>query len=144
MFVGPWAYYSPLWLGALLVLALNDALRASLPPMAPWARWLIVVGAAVLVGLQSQVLMIGAQGAFSQVLPVPRGRSIRGGAAAAGGWLLIAWVVLSAVTVLLAWEGVALGDWVMGVLSLAALGGAIGIYIWNLPTAVTDFKAERR
>jgi hypothetical protein len=144
MLVGPWTYYSPLWLGAVLVLALNDALRSSLPPMEPWVRWLVVAAVAVLVGLQSQVLMVGAQGAFAQVLPVPRGRSIRGGAAAAGGWLLVAWVGLSAVTVLLGYEAVTQAAIVLGVLSLAALGGALLIYVWNIPAAVADFGQERR
>ena len=142
--MGRWAYYSPLWLGALLVLALNDALRASLPTMAPGAHWLIVVGVAVLAGLQSQVLMVGAQGAFAQVLPVPRGRSIRGGAAAGAGWLLMTWVVLSGVTVLLGYEAVTQAAVVLGVFSLAALGGALLIYAWNVPAAVADFGEERR
>jgi predicted membrane channel-forming protein YqfA (hemolysin III family) len=139
-----WTYYSPLWLGALLVLALNDALRSALPIMAPWASWLIVAGAAVLAGLQSQVLMVGAQGAFAQVLPVPRGRSIRGGAAAAAGWLLIAWVLLSGVTVLLSCEAVTQAAVVLGVLSVVALAAAIVIYAWNIPAAVADFGSDRR
>jgi hypothetical protein len=138
-----WAYYSPLWLGALLVLALNDALRAALPLMPPWASWLVVAGVAVLAGLQAQVLLVGAQGAFAQVLPVPRGRSIRGGAAAAGGWLLIAWVLLSGVTVLLGGEAVTEAAIVLGILSLVALGGAIVIYAWNIPAAIADFGSER-
>lgn len=142
--MGRWAYYSPLWLGALLVLALNDALRASLPPREPWAHWLIVAGVAVLAGLQAQVLMVGAQGAFAQVLPVPRGRSIRGGGAAGAGWLLMAWVVLSLVTVLLGYEAVTQAALVLGVLGLAALGGAVLIYVWNIPAAVADFGEERR
>jgi hypothetical protein len=139
-----WTYYSPLWLGALLVLALNDALRSALPVMAPWASWLIVAGVAVLAGVQCQVLMVGAQGAFAQVLPVPRGRSIRGGAAAAGGWLLMAWVLLSGVTVLLGCERVTEAAVIVGVLSLAVLGGAAVIYAWHIPAAMADFGDERR
>ncbi len=142
--MGPWAYYSPLWLGALVVLALNDALRASLPPMEPWVRWLVVAGVAVAAGVQSQVLMIGAQGAFAQVLPVPRGRSIRGGAAAGAGWLLIAWVVLSGVMVLLGYEAVTQAAVVLGVLSLGALAGAAVVYVWSIPAAVADFGDRRR
>ena len=88
--MGPWAYYSPLWLGALLVLALNDSLRG-LMVWPEWLEWLAVAGVAVLAGVQAQVLTIGAQGLFAQVLPVPIGKSIRGGPAVLGGTLLIGW-----------------------------------------------------
>jgi hypothetical protein len=78
------------------------------------------------------------------VLPVPRGRSIRGGAAAGAGWLLMAWVLLSAVTVLLGYEAVTQAAVVLGVLSAAALGGALLIFIWNIPASVTDFADPPR
>ena len=139
-----WTYYSPLWLGALLVLALNDTLRAVLPPMEPWKTWLAVAGVAIAVAVQAQVLMIGTQGAFAQVLPVPIGRSIRGGAAAGAGWLLIAWVVASAITVLLGHEAVTRAAVVLGAVSLIALGGAAVIYVWNIPAAQPDFLSRRR
>ena len=142
--MGPWTYYSPLWLGAALVLALNDALRAGLPPMAPWVRWLVVAGVAVVAGLQAQVLLIGAQGAFAQVLPVPWGRSIRGGAAAGAGWLLMAWVGLSCTTVLLGYEAVTQAAVALGILSATALAGALLVYLWNLPVAVADFTDRGR
>jgi hypothetical protein len=142
--MGRWTYYSPLWLGALLVILMNDSLRAALPPMEPWAHWLVVAGVAVAAGLQSQVLMIGAQGAFAQVLPVPWGRSIRGRSAAAGGWLLIGWVALSLATVLLGYEEITQAALVLGGLSLAALGGAAVIYAWNVPAAIPDFGREGR
>ncbi len=138
--MGRFGYYSPLWAGALLVVLLNDTLRAALPTA--WSdgvRWLAVVGAALAAGIQSQVLMFGAQGAFAQVLPVPFGKSIRGGGAVAAGWLLIAWVVLSAVTVLLGVEEVTQAAVVLGLLSLLALAAAIAVYAWNLPAAVADF-----
>lgn len=140
--MGRWAYYSPLWLGALLVLAMNDSLRAQLPKAEPWVQWLAVAGAAVLFGVQCQVLMIGVQGAFAQVLPVPRGKSIRGGAAVAGGWLLIGWFALSAVTGLLGYEEVTTAARVLGLLSLTSLVGAVIIYVWNIPAAVPDFGTE--
>ncbi len=134
-----WTYYSPLVFGALLVVALNDALRSALPPLEPWQTWLVVAGVALAAALQSQVLLIGAQGAFAQVLPVPLGRSLRGGGAAGAGWLLIAWVGLSGVTVLLGFEQVTRGAVAVGVLSLAALAGALVTYVWNIPAAQRDF-----
>ncbi len=142
--MGPWTYYSPLWIGALLVLALADLIRAGLPPMAPWAQWLAVAGLAVLSGVQCQLLMIGAQGAFAQVLPVPWGRSIRGRPAELVGWLWIAWVLLSAVTALLAYEGLAPAAWVIGGLGVADLAVAVVAYAWNVPAAVPDFRSRDR
>jgi hypothetical protein len=142
--VGPWAYYSPLVLGAALVFAMNDAVRSVLPPWSPWAQWLAVAGVALVVAVQCQVLMIGAQGAFAQVVPVPWGRSIRGRAAAGAGWLLIAWVGLSGVTTLLGVEAVTQAAVALGGLSLAALVGAGVIYLWQIPAAIPDFRDERR
>ena len=139
--MGRWTYYSPLVLGTLLVVAMNESLRATLT-LPDWAEWLIVAGVAAAVGIQCQILMIGAQGAFAQVLPVPFGKSIRGGAATLAGWLLIAWVVLSAVTVLLGFEAVTQAAVVVGILSLAALASMVVVYVWSLPAAVADFGTE--
>ena len=60
------------------------------------------------------------------------------------GWLLIAWVGLSATTVLLGYEAVTGAATVLGVLSLVALGGALVIYVWNIPAAQRDFAAGGR
>ncbi|MBP7746843.1 MAG: hypothetical protein KA383_12000 [Phycisphaerae bacterium] len=141
--MGRATYYSPLWLGALLVLALNEPLRVGLT-LPDATEWLIVAALAIAAGLQSQVLLVGAQGAFAQVLPVPWGRSVRGRSAALAGWLLIAWVWLSVVTVMLGFETVTQAALVVGVLSLAALAGALIVYIWNIPAAVRDFATDER
>lgn len=140
--MGRFAYYSPLWMGALLVLALNDALRAGVPRWEPWQQWTLVAAVALLVALQCQVLMVGAQGAFAQVLPVPAGRSIRGAGAVASGWLLIGWVVMSAVTALVATDGITLGAYVLGGISLGLLATALAIYVWNIPAAIPDFRDQ--
>lgn len=141
--MGRATYYSPLWLGALLVLALNEPLRVAMT-LPDATEWLIVAAMAIAAGLQSQVLLVGVQGAFAQVLPVPWGRSIRGRSAALAGWLLIAWVWLSVVTVMLGFETVTQAALVVGVLSLAALAGALIVYIWNIPAALPDFGADER
>lgn len=141
--MGRWTYYSPLALGILLVLAMNESVRALLT-WPDWEEWLVVAGVALAAGIQCQVLMTGAQGAFAQVLPVPFGKSIRGSGAALAGWLLIAWVVLSAVTVLLGFEAVTQAAVVVGIASLTALAGAIVVYVWNLPAGVADFGTESR
>jgi hypothetical protein len=141
--MGPWTYYSPLWLGALLVLALNDSLRA-LMIWPEWLEWLAVAGVAILAGVQAQVLMIGAQGLFAQVLPVPIGKSIRGGPAVLAGTLLIGWVLLSAAAVLLGLEEIALPAKSVGVAALVLLAAALAVYVWSLPAAVADFRSGRR
>lgn len=138
-----WAYYSPLWLGALLVLALNEPLRGAMN-FSDAVEWLIVVGAALTFGIACQVLLTGVQGAFAQVLPVPGGRSLRGGPAMAAGWLLIAWFVLGAATTLFAFEP-EVPRWVVVaglVLTAACLLAALLIYAWNLPAADADFRGE--
>lgn len=137
-----WTYYSPLWLGALLVLALNDTIRGSMT-YSDAKEWIIVAAYAISTGILCQGLLIGAQGAFAQVLPVPVGRSLRGGSAASAGWLLILAILLTGVTVLFAHEGAALAAKIAGALGLGALLGAAIIYTWNIPTAVADFGRER-
>lgn len=141
--MGRWTYYAPLWLGILVILSLNDAIRRSLSTLEPWQQWVIVFCGAIAGGLHCQLLMLGSQGAFAQVLPVPGGRSIRGTPAVAAGWLLIAWFVLGIATLLLLLEGVSSAALVAAALSGAALLAAAAIYAWNLPAAVVDFGAER-
>ncbi len=142
--MGRFTYYSPLWLGALLVVLLNDPLRGAVPTWAPWQQWLLVIGVALATGVQCQLLLVGAQGAFAQCLPVPGGRTIRGGLALAAGWLLIGWCVLSGVAVLLGYEAVSTPAAVVGVVSLVSLAGFGIVYFWGLPAAVDDFGGERR
>lgn len=141
--MGRWTYYSPLLIGVIGVLLINDSLRAGLPTMEPWLQWVFVAIAAVNVALACQVLLIGAQGAFAQVLPVPRGRSIRGSAAVAGGWLLIAWITLGFVARLLYGEDVMLAAYILGGASLAAFIAFAIVYIWNIPVAAKDFDTEK-
>jgi len=137
--MGPWAYYSPLFFGALLVFAMNEPIRGLLPRFTPAAQWAVVTGIAVAAAIQSQLLMFGAQGAFAQVLPVPVGRSLRGRPAVVAGWLLILWVLLSGTTVLLGFEEVTRAAYVTGIAAVAALGLAAGTWIWGWPAAVPDF-----
>lgn len=139
-----WTYYSPLLVGVVLVLAVNDALRESMLTYQPWQQWSIIGLIALVAGVQCQVLMVGAQGAFAQVMPVLGGRSIRGHGAVLAGWMLIGWGVLSSVAALLGFEAVTTAAIVVGVVALASLAGAIVVYVWNLPAAVDDFGYDRR
>jgi hypothetical protein len=131
-------------LGALLVLALNESIRAPYASREPWVQWTLVGVVAVLFGLQCQILMIGAQGAFAQVLPVPGGRSIRGRAAVLGGWLLIVWFAAASISVVLWMSGMFAATLVLQIIAVAALLAAIATYIWSLPAAMADFGDDRR
>lgn len=142
--MGAWAYYSPLWLGALLVLALNESIRALVPTLSPGQQALVVAAAAAVVGLECQLLMVGAQGVFAQVLPVPRGRSIRGGGARLAGGLLIAALGFGDVAALLGYEGLFWPATVLAAVALAAGAGAAVVYIWETPAAAADFRTDGR
>jgi hypothetical protein len=137
--MGLWTYYAPFGLGLLITLVLHETVQAHAPALPEWADWPFVVVVGLVAGLLCQLMMIGVQGAFAQVLPVPIGRSIRGRSAVVGGCLMIGCVALAAVALLLQMEefgGAALG---VGVLSGLCAVGAIITYVWCWPMAARDF-----
>jgi len=142
--MGRFTYYSPLWLGLLLTLALNSLVREAAPPQSETRFWLLVTAIGVGVGLVCQLGLIGAQGAFGQVLPVPRGRSLRGRPASVSGWLLLLAIALGASAGLL-WieKGLQAVRVIIAVLAGLALAAALIVYAWNLPAAVSDFREEQ-
>ena len=129
--MGAWTYYSPLWLGTIIagVVGYNRLHQLTV---------LFVVGC-VLVGVQCQLVMIGAQGIFARVLPVPGGRSIRGRSAAVGGTCLLGWAAFGIVAVLLHLEEVRVAPLVLATLSLGCLAGVLITYAWCWPFAARDF-----
>jgi hypothetical protein len=142
--MGRWTYYSPAWLAIVIVGLMNHVVRGWLPPLPEWQTWLAVAGVALGVAVQAQTLMVGAQGAFAQVLPVPGGRSIRGSGAAFGGWLVLLWVALSSIAMLLAYEEVTTAAVGLAIGAVVSLAGAIAAYVWGLPAAQADFAVGRR
>ncbi len=142
--MGRWTYYSPILIGIIFALLARELLDRAVPREPAWYYWLIVSGAALLFGLQCQILMIGAQGVSAQVLPVPGGRSIRGRAAVGTGWLLLAWFAFVLVGTVLTWEGAGLVATIALCLSLLALLSAVITYIWCWPTALRDFDTSDR
>jgi len=141
--MGRWTYYSPSLLGAALAVITFLTYEEMLPPWSGWQRGLMLIGSAMGCGLLCQLAMLACQGAFAQVLPVPGGRSIRGGSAAAAGWALLGALVLALATFLLAVERVRTGTLVAGVLAGILAGAAAVIYVWNWPIAVRDFREGR-
>jgi len=139
--MGRAAYYSPMVLGVLLVLGLNRAVLEDprVAPLSEGARWAMLGVVCVLAGLLCQLLMIGAQGLFAQVLPVPGGRSVRGRPAKAAGSLIIvaaSCAFAGAVFESEGWGPMAWGAWGLCLLSGV---GALLIYIWSWPMAERDF-----
>ena len=141
--MGRWAYYSPFFIGGILAALLLSTYREFLPTEAPWQFWGLLLLVACGAGLACQLLMLGAQGAFAQVLPATGGRSVRGSGAMLAGWLLMGGEVLAIVAALLAVEGVRVAAIVFGALALLTLLGAVTTYAWMWPTAVRDFADER-
>ena len=145
--MGFWTYYSPLGLGIVLTLVLQGDVWQwyldSIPTLQDSLRWPLVLATAVVAGIGCQLAMVGTQGAFAQVLPVPGGRSIRGRGAVVGGVLILAALVLGVIATLLKAEGVGAAPMIVGGCSLAAALGAVITYIWGWPTADRDFVRER-
>lgn len=137
--MGRFTYYSPFGLGFALILILHGWVRESCPPVLVAWPWLYVGLVALGIGLLCQLVMIGVQGAFAQVLPAPGGRSIRGGAARLAGGLLIGCGVTALIGALLRSEGLAAAPWVLLGLSPIQAAGAILVYIWSWPAALRDF-----
>jgi MFS family permease len=150
--MGRFTYYSPSVVGFVLALLSRDLYKQSLPIEDSWQHWVALLLVAVAAGLLAQFLMVGVQGLFAQVLPVPGGRSIRGRAAVTAGGFSLAGVALGIVAAMLAAErgddgvGTLLGWVTVGVTILAgaALMLAAAVYVWNWPAAERDFAADRR
>lgn len=142
--MGRWTYYSPLLLGFVFILLLNDSLREQqwMLPLTPLRQWLAVLGLAVGFGLLVQLVMVGAQGAFAQVLPVPGGRSFRGRPAVLGGASLVAAVAATIVAAFLYNEGLRSAAWTLGVVAAVAYLLVCLVYFWSMPIAVHDFGAR--
>jgi len=144
--MGPWMYYAPLWVGTLVSACV--ALTGMKAFMDVWegSIWLVIAVAAVVLlmcvwtGLSLQLLMIGVQGVFARVVPVPVGRSIRGGAAQGVGGLILGSYVIGS------FAGVArlLPAQQMLILACSAASGlcllaALVVYLTNAFGAVRDF-----
>ena len=141
--MGFWAYYSPSWLGFLFALLMHDQIRAAHPTLGGGVFAAVLVGYGFTLGAFGQLMFIGLQGVAAQVLPVPRGRSIRGGPAALCGYLVLIFGVAAIVTAVLfkasATQGTIISGSVCGLVGLAALLH----YVWNSVTAVRDFDAGK-
>ena len=142
--MGRFAYYTPAALGALLVLSQSTLLfeQPRVAALADAARWTVLVLACLVNAMLFQLLMIGAQGAFAQVLPVPKGGSIRGRTAVVTGFLILASVGLAMVGGLLQSESILTGATWAWIASGVAAVTAILIYGWQAPLAPRDFAEK--
>lgn len=127
------AYYSPFWIGALIWIGILVAQEHSVfgDPL--------LMGSVLAAGLACQFVMIGVQGAFAQVLPVPVGKSIRGRGAVITGCLILASSVVLGASGLIAMDEITPAAVVSGVIGAVLVLCALGAYIWCLPAAARDF-----
>lgn len=138
-----WTYYAPLWLGTLLAAGLYAALRDQLPAWPLWMQYAAPLVGCPLVGLYAQLVLMGVQGAFAQVLPVPGGRSLRGSYAVMSGGFLLAALALAPVGALLLNERVRVAGMAVTAAAGVCLAAALAAYAWGLPAAVRDFSPRR-
>ena len=132
--MGPWTYYAPLWLGTLV--SAGVYISASEGPIG-----LVVIVSllrAVLTGLSLQLVMIGLQGLFARVVPVPVGRSLRGGIAQVVGGLILVGEVIGLLAVLHIVSNMVSPVIVYGASSVC-MTMALAVYLLNLPAAARDF-----
>ena len=89
--------------------------------------------------------MVGAQGAFAQVLPAPGGRSIRGRIAVVSGGLILATLLLALIAAVLFKDKTEDLRTVARVIGAGAMGTAVSAliaYFWGMPAAVADFGGK--
>jgi hypothetical protein len=142
--VSGWTYYAPLWLGTLITAAVMALGWNGLWERPGWQSALWLLGVAPAVGLICQIEMLGAQGAFAQVLPVPGGRSVRGSGAVLSGALVLAAVNAGIVCAMFVFEGARTQATWTAIFSGAALLAAFAAYAWSLPAAARDFADDQR
>lgn len=87
--MGPWTYYAPLWLGTLVSACLFFTVFRNTSEGLIWPFMIIIPLRSLGIGISLQLIMIGFQGILAKVVPVPVGRSIRGGVAQVVGGLLL-------------------------------------------------------
>ncbi len=138
--MGPWTYYSPLWLGTLASAGANFTVLWSISEGPIWRFMITIPIRSVAIGLGLQLTLIGLQGLFARVLPVPVGRSIRGGGAQVVGSLVLGHEAIGLLGVALYFLSDLLTlTFVFFGLSGACLAIALIIYVMNLPIAAHDF-----
>lgn len=138
--MGRFTYYSPLLAGFALAALMHDSIwSAAAGRYSEKLYWVLVFLVGLQLAIAFQLLMVGSQGVFAQVLPVPGGRSIRGGPAVLGGFLIWMFLACGGIALMLAGAQMHWMPIVLGVIALAAGAGAVVCYVWGWPTAVRDF-----
>ncbi len=144
-------YYSPGLVGLLigLILGYETAAKAGLSPF--WTYALVPLCVAIDLGLSCQLGMIGFQGLFAGVLPVPIGKSLRGTMCRAIGFLILLGLLtrtglslaLSRFSVFALIHELGVSGILAGVLvTLGCLLLALLLYLFSLPSAAADFPND--
>lgn len=142
--MGPWTYYLPFIVGLLLPFGLHQAFFASprMVGLEVWQQWSLLGLSGLGLAVTFQALMIGAQGAFAQVLPVPFGKSVRGRSAVVAGGGLIATVLVGLVALFLYDQGSSGPGLIAAVVTGVAALISLTAYVWSWPMAVRDFASR--
>ncbi len=142
--MGPWTYYSPLWLATIVAFAVfANSPQLDWLPADGLFYWTFGVVGSVLVGVLCQLGMFALQGAAAQVMPVPFGRSIRGRGAKVTGFLWIfALAATLAVGLVASDADSAVPVLVFGVAAVALAVSGVVSYIWCASGAIPDFGAD--
>ncbi len=142
--MGPWTYYLPFIVGLLLPFGLHQAFFSSarMAGLEAWQQWGLLGLYGVGLAVSFQALMIGAQGAFAQVLPVPIGRSVRGRSAVVAGGALIATVLVGMATLFLYDQGSEGPGLIAAIITGVAALISLIAYVWAWPLAVRDFASR--
>ena len=142
--MGPLTYYLPFIFGLLLPFGCHQTYmdQPRVMQMDPWQQWMVIAGFGLAYAIIFQALMIGSQGAFAQVLPVPFGKSVRGRGAVVCGATLIGAVICASAGAFLYYEDATTPALVT--LAIAAGFGVVSLvaYVWAWPMAVRDFAAR--
>lgn len=137
-------YYTPLLAGFALAALMHDMIweRIGQGRFSENLHWAVVIIAGFLWGIQFQLLMLGSQGVFAQALPMPGGRTIRGGIAMlCGGCIWLATIAFF-IARMVAEVQMYLAAGILGGIALLAAAGAILSYVWGWPTAARDFAGR--
>jgi hypothetical protein len=146
-------YWSPLIIGAIVgeIYGLLTLRQVGLNPVL--STGVLPMVAALCCGLTLQLILIGAQGFFAAVLPVPFGKSLRGTKCRVIGFLVLLGALLEMLLALTrtslrpvhSLEGT---DWLLAILwrsgGLVILVLALVVYLVSIPAAEPDFSTDEQ
>jgi len=130
-------------------LGYETAAKLGLPPF--WTYAFVPLCVAIDLGVSCQLGMVGLQGFFAGVLPVPIGKTLRGAMCRVIGFLILLGLLIRAglslacsqFSVFALIHELGIGAILVGVLvTLGCLLLALLLYVFSIPSAVADFPSD--